>query len=108
MPLETTKFDIQNFLSSPVDRAAYIEAALEDGDVSLITHALGDVARAVGMTDVAREAGITREGLYKALSDKGDPRLSTLLGVMRALGLHLSARPANDDHGAPSGLTGGR
>jgi probable addiction module antidote protein len=107
MPLETTKFDIQDFLKTPEDRAAYIEAALEDGDVSLITHALGDVARAVGMSDVAREAGITREGLYKALSDKGDPRLSTLLGVMRALGLQLSARAANDDHDVPTQLTGG-
>ena len=97
MPLETTKFDIQDFLKTPEDRAAYIEAALEDDDVAFITHALGDVARAIGMSDVAKEAGITREGLYKALSDKGDPRLSTLLGVMRALGLQLSARAANDD-----------
>nr|WP_295888448.1 addiction module antidote protein [uncultured Devosia sp.] len=107
MTLETSKFDIQNFLKTPEDRAAYIESALEDGDVSLITHALGDVARAVGMSDVAREAGITREGLYKALSDKGDPRLSTLLGVMRALGLQLSARAANDDHTLEAGLTNG-
>ncbi|MBU1336605.1 MAG: addiction module antidote protein [Devosia sp.] len=107
MPLETTKFDVQNFLRTPEDRAAYIEAALEDGDVSLITHALGDVARSVGMSDVAREAGITREGLYKALSDKGDPRLSTLLGVMRALGLQLSARAANDDHSVQTGQTSG-
>ena len=107
MTLDTTKFDIQDHLKTPEDRAAYIEAALEDGDVSLITHALGDLARAVGMSDVAREAGITREGLYKALSDKGDPRLSTLLGVMRALGLQLSARAANDDHGVQTGLTGG-
>jgi len=107
MTVETTKFDIQDHLKTPADRAAYIEAALEDGDVSLITHALGDVARAVGMSDVAREAGITREGLYKALSEKGDPRLSTLLGVMRALGLQLSARAANDDRGVQPRLTGG-
>ena len=106
MALETTTFDIQDFLKTPEDRVAYIEAALEDGDVSFITHALGDVARAVGMSDVAKEAGITREGLYKALSDKGDPRLSTLLGVMRALGLQLSARAANDDHDAPTTQTG--
>jgi probable addiction module antidote protein len=92
MTLATTKFDIQEHLKTAEDRAAYIEAALEDGDVSLITHALGDVARATGMSDVARQAGVTREGLYKALSDKGDPRLSTLLGVMRALGLQLTVR----------------
>lgn len=95
MTVETTKFDIQEHLKTAGDRAAYIEAALEDGDVSLITHALGDVARAAGMSDVARQAGVTREGLYKALSDKGDPRLSTLLGVMRALGLQLSVRAAD-------------
>src|SRR5687768_3842239 len=106
MPFETTKFDIQDYLKTPEDRAAYIEAALEDGDVSFITHALGDVARGVGMSDVAKEAGITREGLYKALSEKGDPRLSTLLGVMRALGLQLSARAANDDHGVRTGRAG--
>lgn len=97
MVLETTKFDVQDHLKTSEGRAAYIEAALEDGDVTLITHALGDVARAVGMSSVAKEAGITREGLYKALSEKGDPRLSTLLGVMRALGLQLSARATNDN-----------
>ena len=106
MAIETTKFDVQEHLKTPEDRAAYIEAALEDGDVAFITHALGDVARAIGMSDVAREAGITREGLYKALGEKGDPRLSTLLGVMRALGIQLSARAANDDHGVQTGLTG--
>ena len=91
MPLETTKFDIQDHLRTPEDRAAYLEAAFEEGDPAFITHALNDIARAIGMTAVAREAGITREGLYKALGDKGDPRLSTLLGVLRALGLRLSA-----------------
>ena len=96
MTLETTKFDVQDYLKTPEDRAAYIEAALGEGDVAFIAHALGDVVRAIGMSDVAREAGVTREGLYKALSDKGDPRLSTLLGVMRALGLQLTARAASD------------
>ena len=95
MPLDTTRFDVQDHLKSPKERAAYLEAAFEDGDPSLITHALGDVARAIGMSTIAKEAGITREGLYKALSDKGDPRLSTLLGVTKALGLHLSVRPAD-------------
>jgi probable addiction module antidote protein len=93
MPLETTRFDIQDYLQTPTDRAAYLEAAFEDGDPALIAAALGDVARAIGMSAVAAEAGVTREGLYKALSDKGDPRLSTLLGVTKALGLHLSIRP---------------
>ena len=105
MALETTKFDIQEFLKTPEDRAAYIEAALEDGDITFITHALGDVARSVGMSEVAKGAGITREGLYKALSEKGDPRLSTLLGIMRSLGLKLSARAANDDDATQLKLT---
>jgi probable addiction module antidote protein len=94
MDIQTTKFDIQDYLKSAEDRAAYLEAAMDEGDATLITHALGDVARTLGMSEVAREAGITREGLYKALSDKGDPRLSTLLGVLRAMGLKLSAQAA--------------
>ena len=94
MAIETTKFDVQNHLKSPEDRAAYLEAAFEDGDPSLITHALGDVARAVGMTNVAKEAGVTREALYRALSSKGDPKLSTLLGVMKALNIKITTTQA--------------
>lgn len=100
MALETTKFDIQDHLKTAEDRAAYLEAAFEEGDAAFITHALNDVARAIGMTDVAKAAGITREGLYKALSDKGDPKLSTLLGVARALGVRLTVAPtdANENY----------
>lgn len=90
---QTTKFDIQDHLRSSEDRAAYLDAAFEDGDRTLIAHALNDVARAIGMTDVAKEAGITREGLYKALGENGDPKLSTLLGVAKALGVRLSVEP---------------
>jgi probable addiction module antidote protein len=96
MPLETTKFDVQDHLKSPEDRAAYLEAAFEDGDPSVIANALGDVARAVGISSLSRETGISREGLRKALSETGDPRLSTLVGVMRAMGLHLVVRPAEE------------
>lgn len=92
MVLETTRFDVLEYLKTAEDRFAYIEAAFEDGDPALIAHALGDVARAIGMTQVARDAGVTREALYKALSEKGDPKLSTLLGVMKALGLTLTAK----------------
>lgn len=100
MTLETTKWDVQDYLKTPEERAAYLEAAFEEGDPAFITHALNDVARAIGMTDVAKAAGITREGLYKALSDKGDPKLSTLLGVARALGVRLTVSPAdaNDNY----------
>ena len=94
--LETTRFDILDHLKTPEDRVAYLEAAFEDGDAALITHALGDVTRSVGMSAVAREAGVTREALYKALSETGDPKLSTLLGVMKALGLKFSVAPVDD------------
>jgi probable addiction module antidote protein len=94
MALETTKFDIQKHLRTPEQRAAYLEAAFEDGDPTLITHALRDVVSAIGVTSVAKEAGITRQGLHKALGEDGDPKLTTLLGVMRALGVKLSASPA--------------
>ena len=93
MSLETTKFDIQDHLKTPKQRASYLDAAFEDGDPALIANALGDVARAMGMSEVAKETGVTREGLYKALSGKGDPRLSTLAGVVRAMGLRLAVRP---------------
>lgn len=71
---------------------SYIEAAFENGDPATIKQALGNLARARGMTATARSAGVTREALYKALSIDGDPRLSTLIGVMRALGLKLTAQ----------------
>ena len=93
MALETTRYDSADYLKDEESIAAYIDAAFEDGDPQLIAHALGVVARARGMTGVAKEAGVTREALYKALSDKGDPRLSTVLGVVRALGFTLTARP---------------
>ena len=89
MTIKTSKFDAADYLDSPAMIAAYIEAALEDGDPKTISMALGDVARAKGMTDVAKETGITREALYKSLSEKGDPKLSTLMGVFKALGLKL-------------------
>jgi probable addiction module antidote protein len=74
--------------------AAYLEAALEDGDPTVVTAALGDIARAKGMTRVARKAGLGRESLYKALSPNGNPELATVLRVVEALGLKLRAVPA--------------
>ncbi len=93
MTIETTKWDASEFLIGEEAIAAYVEAAFEDGDPAVITHALGNVARARGMTTIAKEAGVTREALYKALSEKGDPKLSTLMGVMKALGLKFSVHP---------------
>lgn len=96
MPLKTTRFDVLDHLTTPADRMLYLEAAFEDGDSSLIAHALGDVARAAGMTAVAKEAGVTREALYKSLGEAGDPRLSTFLGVIKALGLKISVSAEQD------------
>lgn len=90
MVLETTKFDIQDHLKTPGDIAAYLEAVFEDGDPALITHALGDIARAKGMTKVAKMTGLTRASLYKALSPEGHPEFATVLKVMRALGLKMT------------------
>jgi probable addiction module antidote protein len=94
MALKTTAWDPAEYLDSPESIAAYLEAAFADGDRSLIATALGDIARAMGMTQLASQAGVTREALYKALSPTGDPRLSTLLGVMKALGLKLAPHAA--------------
>jgi probable addiction module antidote protein len=94
MVLETAPWNAAEYLSTPSRIAAYLEAAFEDGDPALITAALGDIARAKGMTQLASQTGLTREALYKALSPTGDPRLSTLLGVIKALGLKLTPRAA--------------
>lgn len=94
MVIETTKWDAADYLDSPEMIAAYVEAVVEDGDPALVAAALGDIARAKGMTEIARKTGVTREGLYKALSAEGDPRLTTFLGVIKSLGLRLSVKPA--------------
>lgn len=91
----TRPWDVAEHLESEEDMAAYLEAALEDGDPSLVAAALGDIARAKGMTVVARETGLGRESLYKALSPSGNPELATVLKVVRALGLRLHATSAN-------------
>lgn len=97
MPIATTPFDAAEHLESAEAHAELLTDAFESGNAAYIAHALGIVARARGMTNVAKDAGVTREALYKALSENGDPKLTTLLGVLKALGLTLSARPA--DHG---------
>ena len=91
--VETSAWDAADYLESPEDMAAYLEAALEDGDPAVVAATLGDIARAKGMTSVARETGLGRESLYKALSSGGNPELGTVLRVLRALGLRLHAGP---------------
>lgn len=92
--IKTTAWDAAEYLKTDADIIAYLEAAFEDNDPSLIAAALGDVARARGMAQIAREAGVGRESLYKALSKDGNPEFSTVLKVMKALGLKLAAAPA--------------
>src|SRR4051794_33346474 len=87
----TLPWDSAEHLQTEEDMAAYLEAALEEGDPSLIAAALGDIARAKGMTQLARETGLGRESLYKALSPSGNPELATVLKVLKALGLRLHA-----------------
>jgi probable addiction module antidote protein len=74
--------------------AAYLEAALQEGDSVLIAAALGDIARAKGMSQIARDAGLGRESLYKALSAEGNPEFATIIKVIAALGLQLHASPS--------------
>lgn len=91
--LKTTRWDIREHLDSPERIAGYLEAAFEDGDPTLIAAAIGDVAHATGMSRIARDAGLGREGLYKSLSADGNPAFATVLEVLRALGLELRAVP---------------
>ncbi|MHB1564509.1 MAG: addiction module antidote protein [Leptospirillum sp.] len=88
---KTRLWDPAEHLETEEDMAAYLEAALEEGDPTLIASALGDIARAKGMTQIARETGLGRESLYKALSAEGNPEFATVLKVLRSLGLRLHA-----------------
>ena len=90
-------FDVADYLQSDEDCAMYLQACIEQApdDAALFAKALGDIARARGMMQLSRDTGITREGLYKALGEQGNPTLSTALIVLHALGmrLHIDARP---------------
>ena len=90
---KTTRYDVAEHLRDPEEMAAYFEACLEEsgGDAAFIAKALGDIARARGMSQVARDAGLSRESLYKALSGERIPRFDTILKVISALGLKLHA-----------------
>jgi probable addiction module antidote protein len=90
----TTPWDPAEHLRNGEDMVAYLEAALEENDPALVAAALGDIARAKGMTQIARDAGLGRESLYKALSPAGNPEFATILKVVAALGLQLHAGTA--------------
>jgi len=89
------KYDVAEYLESEEDMAAYLQAALEDGDPALVIHALGNIARARGMSQIARDTGLRRESLYKALSPDGNPEFATVLKVVQALGIKLNAEPTH-------------
>jgi probable addiction module antidote protein len=90
MSIQTKPWDAAEILQSPADIAAYLDTYLEDGSSEEMRRALNIVARSHGMSALARETGISREALYKALGSDGNPTLDTLLRIMRALGLRLS------------------
>ncbi|CRI54853.1 addiction module antidote protein [Pseudomonas sp. CCOS 191] len=89
--LKLTKWDAADHLKTEQDVVLYLEACLEENDPVLLAAALGDIARARGMAQLARDTGLTREGLYKALSAEGNPSLATIMKVMAALGVRLHA-----------------
>ena len=97
---KTINWDPSEHLQTKEEMAHYLEAALEDGESSLIAAALGDIARSKGMASIAEATGLGRESLYKSLSENGNPELATVLKVVDALGLRLTAVPSDSDRAA--------
>src|SRR3546814_18601692 len=95
MALKTTPYDSAEYLRTEEERAAYLAACMEEApeDAAFITHALGVVARSRNMSQLARDTGLTREGLYTALYDSGNPRFGTVLKVVHAFGHRLTVKP---------------
>lgn len=94
--VKTSPFDVADYLKTARDRAAYLEACVQQApdDVAFLAKALGDVARARGMTRLAKDAGVTRESLYRSLSAAGNPELETVLRVAKSLGVRLAFKAA--------------
>lgn len=88
--METTPWDVTEYLENEERIAGYLDAAFEDGDPAVIKAAIADVARARGMSAIAEQAGMSRAGLYKALGEDGNPTLSALLGILKAMGVRLA------------------
>ena len=88
---KTTPYDVVDYLTTPEDCAAYLDACIAEsqGDPAFIARAIGDIARAKGMSELARATGMGRESLYKALSGQRNPEFGTILKVLKALGLEL-------------------
>ena len=94
MAVNVTTWDVSEYLETEEDIAAYLNAVAEEGDPVLIQAALGDIAKARGMTSIAKEAGVSRESLYKSLSEGGNPSFQTISKVSSALGLQVAFVPA--------------
>ncbi len=92
---ETFPWDAAEHIKTDEDAAAYLDAALEEGDPALVAAVIGDIARARGMSEIAAATGLGRASLYKALSSDGNPELATVLKVVKALGLRLTTAPAS-------------
>lgn len=94
--VKTSKYDVAKYLTTPEEMAAYLEACIEEanGDAAFVAKALGNIARAKGMSEIARETGLSRESLYKSLSGERSPSFETVLKVITALGLKIHAEPA--------------
>jgi probable addiction module antidote protein len=99
MTLKTKRFDAASYLDTEEGQAAYVAMALETGDADFVRDALGLVARARGMGRIAKDSGLNRESLYKALGETGNPEFGTVMRIVRAFGLTLSARPAKRKSG---------
>lgn len=93
--MKTIPYDPLEGLDTPARQAEYLEIAFETGDPSLIAAAIGDVSRAKGITDIAKETGLTRRGLYKSLTDGGNPTIQTVAAVLKTMGLRLSVQTAD-------------
>lgn len=91
MKTTTRLYDAAEYLASEEEMASYLEAALEEGDPKLVVQALGTIAKARGMSQIARDTGLGRESLYKALSPEGNPEFATVMKVVKALGMQLHA-----------------
>lgn len=94
---KTSKFDAADYLKTPDQIAAYLTEALETGDTSFVCTAIDTIARAKGMSSIARETGLGRESLYKSLSGNTKPEFDTIAKVINSLGVKLVARPIEDD-----------
>ncbi|WP_343611126.1 addiction module antidote protein [Novosphingobium sp.] len=94
MAIELTTYDVAEHLDSEEEIRLYLEAAFEDGDPKVITNAIGNVAKARGMSEVAKSAGISRAGLYRALGENGNPSLETLSAILHSFGMRLAVAAA--------------